>query len=929
MNKHSILKMSRRDFLKLSGAVAGTALLSKYGTKFLAETEPKRIDESVNFVANICTMCSTLCDIIVAYKEVNGKKVAIKIEGDPKSGYNRGKICARGQSGLRRVYSPNRLKKPLVRVEGSSKGEWAFVEKTWDEALGYIKTKIQELTGGDFSKIAFVSGWADCTSYRPFAFSFLKAAGIKYFVATPMQNCVMGAHLGVDSVIGTFNCHAESLPDYDNSDYILALRANASIAGVSVPRGERFAEAIKNGAKVVVLDPRMSETASLATEWIPIKPGTDPAFLLAMLNVIVNEGLYREDFVKYYTNAPFLAYYDETLGIPVLYEDGDGNFIVYDETAESIVTVPRESNSNYKDIEGNDITPALEVPSGTTYDGKEVKTVLQWLKDALANYTPEWAETITDVSKETITRIAREFANAERPTVDYGWYGSRYENSYMTNKLRALLQIFVAGIDREGGWIYSAKGRLGLMKWNMGGATRDPTQAPLPGILFFYYMLKGGPWQAPDDMKPPAIFPLASDLVLYKMVQAGQVKVVYISASNPLRSMYDSEKWKYILENTFVIVADIQVSDTQTYADVILPELAYLERIDAPMPTESQSIEFAARFPASSPVSEEAEHTLTTMAKMLDVLMEIKGGNPNYRVAWYNMIKWMFGVAVDPEESAMFDEMITNANLEPEEVPNKLQEFFAWMFLGHRLKVCEKLGLQNCEPTEFISTVLNILRKGSFEVIPRETLLESKNIPRNLQFSTPSGRAEIYSYIIYDAYKTFFTKMNSENWDKNALHPLVAFPEPKWKEGMASTDKPEGNEFFVAHGKTPLMSFTSTANNDLLLSLNTIEKRFMWVWIHPNRANVLGINTGDRIKITETKTGKSVEARAYVTDMIREDTIFIPFGWVGKSSVLDNYKDFYDKFGPLPSYNELTPFQFDRLVTGFKTDEFTVTVEKI
>jgi anaerobic selenocysteine-containing dehydrogenase len=158
---------------------------------------------------------------------------------------------------------------------------------------------------------------------------------------------------------------------------------------------------------------------------------------------------------------------------------------------------------------------------------------------------------------------------------------------------------------------------------------------------------------------------------------------------------------------------------------------------------------------------------------------------------------------------------------------------------------------------------------------------------------------------------------------------LVAFPEPKWRDGLNPTDKPSENEFFVSHGKTPLMSFTSTVNNDLLLALNSIDEKFYWVWMHPNRAKSLGIKTGDKVKITETKTGKSVEARIYVTDLIREDTIFIPFGWVGKSDVLDYYKEFYDKYGPLPSYNELTPFQFDRVVTGFKTDEFTVTVEKV
>ncbi len=933
MQDASTLKLTRREFLKLTGLVTGALLLERYGLETFAKTKPQQAlsETGIKWAANICNLCSTNCDIIVAYKEINGKKIALKIEGDPESGYNLGKICARGQAGLRRVYSPQRLKKPLIRT--GPKGTWAFREATWDEVRELIKNKIQELTGGDFTKIGFVSGWPDCTSYRPFAFSFLKAIGMKYFTATPIQHCVLAAHLGVDSVTGTFNAHAEIVPDYGNSDFILAVRANASITGVSVPRGVRFAEALKraaeNGARIVVLDPRLSETAALATDWIPIKPGTDPAFLLAMINVLVAENLVDTEFLKKHTNAPFLAKWNSELKVPELVtytENGNEYYAVYDTTTSSVKYVSKHSNENTVDKDGVTINPALEAPSNLQIDGVSVKTIYQYLKEKIAEYTPEWASQITDVSADKIREIARAFGNAQRPVVDHGWYGGRYGNSFMVNKLKAMLMAFKGRIDKEGGWIFTAKNRPAVMRWNAAGAPRSP-DAPRPGLVNLYNVMKGNVWSLPDDQKPPAMWPFATDLAMYPAVKNGALKVLLLFSSNPLKSMAPREIWEYILSNTFVISLDIQATETHLYADVIIPELSYLERIDAPMPTEAPGIEFAARFPAADPISDELEHSLTSLSKLLDILTEIDG-TKNYRAIWYNIIKVMFGM--DDEEKAKFDEFL-KVDTPPEEVPEKMQRFFAWMFFIHRLRACGKVGKTCVDPeSEIIDAFLERLKMGSLELKTTEEILaegSGMREPYDLQVPTISGRIELFSEAIYEGYKAFANKLGySPMWD-----PLLAYPKPEWKNGKEDTWKPQGNEFFVTHGKTPLMSFSSTTNNDLLLSLNTVEKRYMWVWIHPNRANALGIKTGDKIKITETKSGenKFIIARAYVTDGIREDTIYIPFGWTGEPKVQEYYKKFWEQYGPLPEFNKLMPNQRGNVTAEYRSDEFTVIVEKL
>jgi len=931
MSEIGALKLSRRDFLKLTGVTVTAALLSKYGVDVLTKKQITALTSELELVPNICSMCSTACDILVARKRIGDKYIALKIEGDPKSGYNRGKICARGQSGLRRQYSPNRIKTPLIRA--GEKGTWSFEAKTWDEAWNYIKQKINELTGGDISKVALVGGWVGCVNYRPFMLAMLRRVnkntnpptpldpvGIGWINGTPLQHCVFASGLGISMSVGTFNNHAEIIADYDNSDYILLVQANSSAAGVSVPRGTTLALARKKGTKIVVLDPRFTETAAIASEWIKIKPGTDPAFLLAMINVIIREKLYDEDFLKSHTNAPFLVY-DTGDEVPELATDADGNYLVYDILSSSIVSIPKESNSNLKDTDNNEIIPALEAPSGLTYNGQSVKTVFQLLQDKVKNYTPEWASEICDVPAETIERIGLEFGKAARPTIDASWYGARYLNVFMLNKIKAILMTLKGMIDKEGGWIFTGLSRLPTIGWNSAGA---PRAAPsLPGFLPVYNMLKLMAWPTPDQV--PAMFPAMSDIPLHVMVEAGMIKVIIIAGSNPLASMYPKDRWINTLSKAFVITLDIQATETMLYSDVVLPETNYLERVEMVKPSESPSVELVTRFPAADPPEgAEPKHYLTITGYLLDIFDEVSG--QGMKDLWFEKLKGIFGLSSD--EASVFDEIVDrNDN---EKLPENIQRFFAWLF-GNRLGLCNKLlGKSSCTRDELIDAVLNALRNGPIEVIPKETALKAKNLPRNFQLPTLTGRVEIYSTILSEVYGIFKNKFGySPAWD-----PVIEWPGVAWKDNVDPTWKPTSDdEFFVTTGKVPLMSFTSTTNNDLLLSLASMNPMYYWVWIPKSKALKLGINTGDLIEITNTRTNKTVQARAYVTDLIRDDTIFIPMNFKGEFKEQIYYSEFYEKYGPFVNITELMPDTLKELPnpisTSYRTNEYTVKIKKV
>lgn len=93
-------------------------------------TKPSRhqatASRDVEWIPSICNFCSTLCNVKAGVKEVAGKRRVVKIEGNPESPLNRGKTCARGQSGIFQIYDPDRLKTPLIREPGSKRGEWKF-----------------------------------------------------------------------------------------------------------------------------------------------------------------------------------------------------------------------------------------------------------------------------------------------------------------------------------------------------------------------------------------------------------------------------------------------------------------------------------------------------------------------------------------------------------------------------------------------------------------------------------------------------------------------------------------------------------------------------------------------------------------------------------------------------------------------------------
>ena len=238
-----------------------------------------------NIISTFCAMCGPGmgCGVNCYVKE--GR--FIKIEGMKEAPTSKGKLCPKAFSSMQWVYSPQRLTYPLKRV--GEKGEGKFERITWEEALDTIAMKLNEQKENyGPESLAILS--PQRRGYSDFLFRFLIAHGSPNYGHSGI--CAIQRAFGFAYTLGTPMLGA----DYENSDLIIIWGANPSYGG---PRGDlsRILDAKDRGSKLIVIKPQMQPDAAKADTWVPIRPGTDGALALAMLNVVISERLYDKDFV--------------------------------------------------------------------------------------------------------------------------------------------------------------------------------------------------------------------------------------------------------------------------------------------------------------------------------------------------------------------------------------------------------------------------------------------------------------------------------------------------------------------------------------------------------------------------------------------------------------------------------------------------------
>ncbi len=305
--------MTRRNLLKLGTAGAGLASVglstgatlvgsikfAEGGRDFSPQTGKER-----KAIPSACWQCVTR-DGIIGYVE-DGRLV--KIEGNPELPRTNGKLCARGQAGVNVIYNPDRLFFPLKRVGKRGEGKWQKI--SWDDALDLL------INGGEIAgrKVKGLKTLRDEGHPEKFMFHYGRMKGsdgkiIKDFFLTAYGTGTVGNHTGICESAKwtaqelTWGSHYDNW-DFDNTKFILNFGSNVLECHTNhVPEAQRCIAAMAKGVPMYTFDVRLSNTAAKSTEWIPIIPGTDLAVVLAMCNVLLQNGIVDREFIETYTNV--------------------------------------------------------------------------------------------------------------------------------------------------------------------------------------------------------------------------------------------------------------------------------------------------------------------------------------------------------------------------------------------------------------------------------------------------------------------------------------------------------------------------------------------------------------------------------------------------------------------------------------------------
>jgi thiosulfate reductase/polysulfide reductase chain A len=278
--------MDRRRFLKYTaGGAAGAAIGASLAyIKPFHHEAPKEAERQE--IPTTCEMCVNKCSVIAVVE--NG--VIHKLNPNPENPKSRGMLCARGNAGLQQVYDPARLKRPLIRAGARGEGKWKPV--SWDEALDFATGKLAD-TKAKYGPQGTL--WSSTESFQEIFFKNLALSFGSPNIMRHATLCLSSVNLAYSLTFGT-------VPSFDllNAKYIIMSGANRLEAFITPDTMDLIDSTMERKARLIYLDPRFTVTASKADEWYPIRPGTDLAFILAMLNVIVSENRYDKDFVSQY-----------------------------------------------------------------------------------------------------------------------------------------------------------------------------------------------------------------------------------------------------------------------------------------------------------------------------------------------------------------------------------------------------------------------------------------------------------------------------------------------------------------------------------------------------------------------------------------------------------------------------------------------------
>jgi len=356
--------------------------------EYEAKAWPKKVAKHYSIVPTTCFNCESACGLL-AYIDKETNEVR-KFEGNPWHPGSRGRNCAKGPATINQITDPDRILYPLKRNGKRGAGQWDRV--SWDEALDDIAARIRKaLQEGRNNEVAYHVGRPGHEGYMD---RVLQAWGVDGH-NSHTNICSSGARFGYALWYG----HDRPSPDHANAKAIMLISAHLESGHYFNPHAQRIIEGKMKGAKLIVLDPRLSNTASMADYWMPTYPGSEAALLLAIAREIINNGWYNRDYVENWVN------WDEYL--KAVYPDRPCTF----------------------------------------------ETFIEVLKEVYAEYTPEYAEAESGATASMIREVAKVIGEAGTRFASHNWRsaGSGNLGGWAVARCLHFLNVLTGSVGTEGG----------------------------------------------------------------------------------------------------------------------------------------------------------------------------------------------------------------------------------------------------------------------------------------------------------------------------------------------------------------------------------------------------------------------------------------------------------------------------------------------
>ena len=252
---------------------------------------PKRIEKRYMLVPTTCFNCESACGLL-AYVDRDTLGIR-KFEGNPEHPGSRGRNCAKGPATLNQVVDPDRILYPLKRAGERGGGRWEQV--SWDQAIDDIASRIRKaILENRHNEVMYHVGRSGEDGFTE---RVLAAWGVDGH-NTHTNVCSAGGRSGYEYWMGI----DRPSPDHANARVILLISAHLEAGHYFNPHAQRVMDAKAAGAKLIVFDTRLSNTATHADHWLPSYPGSEPAVLLAIANHLIQTGAYNREFVERWWN---------------------------------------------------------------------------------------------------------------------------------------------------------------------------------------------------------------------------------------------------------------------------------------------------------------------------------------------------------------------------------------------------------------------------------------------------------------------------------------------------------------------------------------------------------------------------------------------------------------------------------------------------